>query len=213
MGLFRADLPDGDRPMNACPDTGTLTPDDLVNMKDEGRGLELVDGRLVELKRNVLSCLVSGQLFSFLAMHCRKDRIGWVFVQGIGFEWGSSKPNTVRKPDVAFIRQGELPASAWAEEFCHVVPQLIAEVISAGDEFEEVVSKVEEYLSLGVRLIWVVSLETRQVYVHRHDGTIAKVREDGELSGEDVVPGFRCRVRGIFPTPDERAALANGSAP
>jgi hypothetical protein len=36
--------------------------------------------------------------------------------------------------------------------------------------------------------------------VHRYDGTVSKWRSDADdvLSGEDVVPGFQCRVAEIF---------------
>jgi len=198
--------------MNVLLETGSLTPDDLLNMKAEGTGFELVDGRLVEINRTIFSCLVSGQLFSFLTAHCQEHRLGWVFVQGLGFEWGPAAPNTVRKPDAAFIRRGRLPTSEWAEEFCHVVPDLAVDIVSPNDEFNEVDTKVEEYLPLDMHLVWVVSLETRQVYVHRRDGTITKLRDDGELSGEDVVPDFRCRVKDIFSV-FEDVSPANGRRP
>jgi Uma2 family endonuclease len=199
--------------MSAAIEPRPLTTRDLLELEDEGQGFELVNGRLVEVNRNVLSCLVAGQLFSLLAVHCREARLGCVFVQRLGFEWGAAAPNTVRRPDVAFIRRGRLPESEWAEDFCHVVPDLAVEVVSPNDTFDEVDTKVEEYLRLGVQFVWVVSLETRQVYVHRRDGTVVKVREEGELSGESVVPGFRCPVKDLFPTAEEQAALANGIQP
>ena len=62
----------------------------------------------------------------------------------------------------------------------------------------EVDEKVMEYQAAGVRLIWVVHPKAREVEIHRLDGTSSILREDGELSGEDVVPGFRCLVRDIF---------------
>jgi hypothetical protein len=40
-----------------------------------------------------------------------------------------------------------------------------------------------------------------QVQVYRADGSDAMVRSNEELSGEDVVPGFRCRVAELFEPP------------
>jgi len=57
---------------------------------------------------------------------------------------------------------------------------------------------VDEYETAGVRLIWVVNPETKAVRVHRADGTVTVLREKDELDGEDVVPGFRCRVADLF---------------
>jgi Uma2 family endonuclease len=186
--------------MNIPLETQLLAAEDLLDLPDSGAGFELVDGRLVEQHMSVLSCLVAGRLCALLFAYCEANRLGWVFPQESEFQYDPDAPRKVRKPDTAFIRLDRLPQSELAAGFCHIVPDLAVEVISPHDKFDEVDTKVEEYLRLGVRLVWVVSLQTRQVYVHRLDGTMAKVREDGELSGEDVVPGFRCRVRDIFPT-------------
>jgi len=197
--------------MNVLLDTSSLTPDDLLNMKEEGAGFELVDGRLVEQHVSVLSCLVSGMVHALLAAYCHPKRIGWVFLQESGFQYDPAAPKKVRKPDAAFIRHDRLPESEWLAGFCHVVPDLAVEVISPNDTFDEVEKKVEEYLRLGVQLVWIVSLPTRQVYVHRHDGTMAKVRENSDLSGEDLIPGFRCRVSNLFPTTSITTPAPNGS--
>ncbi len=66
---------------------------------------------------------------------------------------------------------------------------------------------------LPVQTVWVVSLQTRQVYVHRADGSMTKVRENSELTGEDVIPGFRCRVNDQFPTGQITEPTPNGTQP
>jgi Uma2 family endonuclease len=57
---------------------------------------------------------------------------------------------------------------------------------------------VEEYLRVGVKLVWVISPESRTVRVHRPDSSDTRLHEDDELTGEDVIPGFRCRVGDLF---------------
>lgn len=79
-------------------------------------------------------------------------------------------------------------------------PDLAVEVLSPNDLGEEVEQKVLEYLRSGLRLVWVISPATRTARVVRADGTTAWLREDGELDGEKVVPGFRCRLADLFPT-------------
>jgi hypothetical protein len=66
---------------------------------------------------------------------------------------------------------------------------------------------VEEYDTARVKLIWVVNPETKTVRVHRADGTVTVLREKDELDGENVVPGFRCRVGDLF-LPAAAAAAA-----
>src|SRR5262249_28070605 len=93
-----------------------------------------------------------------------------------------------------------------------VVPDLVVEVVSPNETVYELDGKVEQYLAVGVRLVWVVNPATRLVIVHRQDGSMAKVREGQHLEGEDVVPGFRCLVRDILlPPPEAPAGEANGA--
>ncbi|HXD87398.1 MAG TPA: Uma2 family endonuclease, partial [Urbifossiella sp.] len=72
------------------------------------------------------------------------------------------------------------------------------EVASPNDGYEEIQSRVADFQSAQTRLIWVVSPHTRSVLIRRLDGSCAELREDGELSGEDVIPGFRCKVAELF---------------
>jgi Uma2 family endonuclease len=73
-------------------------------------------------------------------------------------------------------------------------------VISHHDEFGEITEKMEEYLAAGVPLVWVIDPENEIAYVHRKDGSVTKFKRDDELSGEDVLNGFRCKLADLFPS-------------
>jgi Uma2 family endonuclease len=73
------------------------------------------------------------------------------------------------------------------------------EVVSPNDLVYVVEEKVEEYLSVGVRLVWVINPNVRTVRVYRLDRSFAGLRESDTLSGEQVIPGFECRVQDLFP--------------
>ena len=52
------------------------------------------------------------------------------------------------------------------------------------------------------------------VWIIRRDGSVSHLNEDGELSGEDVIPGFRCSIREILPPPEPaREVEPNGAGP
>ena len=70
-----------------------------------------------------------------------------------------------------------------------------------------------EYLGAGVPLVWVVHPEARAVRVHRASGPVSWLREEDELSGEDILPGFRCRVGAIFPPAAETKPGAEQPGP
>jgi len=46
----------------------------------------------------------------------------------------------------------------------------------------------------------VIHPEVRVIQIFRADGSSSRIRSGGELSGEDVVPGFRCPVDALLPT-------------
>jgi Uma2 family endonuclease len=80
-----------------------------------------------------------------------------------------------------------------------IPPDIAIEVTSPNDVIYELEEKVEEYLRAGVRLIWLIHPEVRVIQVIRGDGSGYRLRAGDELSGEDVVPGFRCPVASLFP--------------
>ena len=76
---------------------------------------------------------------------------------------------------------------------------MAVEVVSKNDLASEVDAKVLEYLRAGFPMIWVVNPESRTIHVYRLDGTCSWLREEDELRGDDVIPGFVCRVADLFP--------------
>lgn len=180
------------------------TPEDLLKMPD-GKDYELVDGQLVERKMGWESGWIGGQLYRFVAVHCAANKAGWVAPGESSYQCFPDAPDKVRRPDVSFIRADRLPQPP--KGHCPVAPDLVAEVISPNDSYEEVEEKVEEYLGAGVRLVWVINPSTRKVRVHRLKGTVTDLGEADELDGEDVLPGFRCRVGELFAPPTGAPAV------
>ena len=193
--------------MGAVADKTLLTPEDLLAMPDERR-FELIDGEPVERDMGALSGWVGGQIHDFLNQHCRANMLGWVFPADVGFQCFPDRPRTLRKSDAAFIRTGRLPNEQIPDGHIRIAPDLAVEVVSPSDLAYEVDEKVNAYLKAGVRLVWVVNPHIRTVLIYRSDGSVGLVREADELSGEDVVPGFRCPVALIFP-PEPSPAAGN----
>jgi Uma2 family endonuclease len=174
------------------------TLEDLLSMPDR-KNYELVDGHLVERTVSQLSSWVGGELHFNLRCFLRDDPIGWVWPSELGYACYPGAPNKVRKPDVSFIRIERMPDGPTSEGYAYIPPDLAVEVVSPNDLWHELEAKVEEYLAAGVSLVWVIDPEVRTAYVHRRDGTVSRLREGDELSGEDIIPGFRCPLASIFP--------------
>jgi len=106
-------------------------------------------------------------------------------------------PDTVRAPDIAFVRWERLPGPV-ASGFPELAPDLVVEVLSPDDRPGETLAKVGDWLEAGVRLVWVIDSERRRARIYRPDGSEGSVQEDENLSGEDVLPGFTCRLGSVL---------------
>jgi Uma2 family endonuclease len=184
--------------MCAVAEKPQLSPDELLALPDEKR-FELIDGELVERNMGVLSGWVAGQILGLLRQHCQGDQLGWTFPSDAGYQCFPDSPRTVRRPDVSFVRKGRFPGEQLPEGWATIAPDLVVEVISPNDLAYEVDEKIQEYRGVGIPLIWIVNPHTRTVLVHHSRGSVAFLREEDELSGEEVIPGFRCPVSAIFP--------------
>jgi len=124
---------------------------------------------------------------------------GQVFAAETGFTL-SRGPDTVRAPDVAFVRRERLPEPI-PVGFPEVAPDLVVEVVSPGDRPGEILAKVADWLNAGTRLVWTVDPERRVARVYRHDGSMTVVTASEALDGEDVVPGFTCPLASFLSPP------------
>ena len=197
--------------MNAELMQREYTPEDLLAMPD-GKNFELVDGRLVELNMGILAGWVAGELIRVLGNHCHQHHLGWLLPGGdAGYQGFPDSARTVRKPDVSFVRHGRFSGEQLPGGYARLAPDLAVEVVSPNDKYEEVDEKIEEYLRAGVRLVWIISPQNHTIRVYRLNGSSHSLRETDELDGEDVVPGFRCPVRDLFPQPPAATQGGNGA--
>jgi Uma2 family endonuclease len=127
-----------------------------------------------------------------LANHVRAHQLGVVYAAETGFTL-TRHPDTVRAPDVAFVRRERL-ATPEPVGYPNVAPDLVVDVLSPGDRPGEILSRIGDWLSAGTTLVWVIDPDRRVARVHRRDGTEQTVRADQMLDGEDAVPGFSCRL-------------------
>ena len=172
------------------------TPDDLLAIPDGDR-YELVDGRLVELNMSVISNFVGSNVAGLLKLHCDSPRLAYV-IQEQGYTCFPGKRNRMRKPDVSCVLAGRMTAALFQEGFLSIRPDLAVEVVSPNDLVYELEEKLGDYRHAGIPLVWVVSPPTRSVRVFRINGATSDLGPEDELTGEAVLPGFRCRVADLF---------------
>jgi Uma2 family endonuclease len=184
--------------------TRIMTAEELYGMADHGAGYELVKG---ELRRKgdphnmsptgFKHGTIVARLTVALGQHTETNDLGEVTGAETGFKLASD-PDTVRAPDLAFVRRERIPAGEFTEKYWPGAPDLAVEVISPGDSKDEVDRKIEDYIASGVRLIWIVNPKSRTVTVHQPNSDPWTLNEKDTLDGLDVVTGFHYSVAKLF---------------
>ena len=158
---------------------------------------ELVRGELIMMtpageEHGGIVANLTGHLWSFV----RQRKLGKLYGAETGFQIGR-EPDTVRAPDVAFVRAERVPPAP-LRGFFQAPPDLAVEVLSPSDRASEVLDKVHQWLDAGCLAVWVVDPEKRPVSVYGRPDRAITLAAGDELDGADVLPGFRLPVSEIF---------------
>lgn len=176
-----------------------LTADEFARLPEppDGSKQELIRGEVIMTPPPGFEHgLVQVQIASLLNTYARTTRRGRVTVEsGVVTE---RDPDSVRGPDAAFWSAERIPLDQRPTGYPSTVPDLCVEVLSPSQRRSKVREKVEEYFALGVRLVWVVDPEAHTVAVYRNADAGRLLHESATLDGEDVLPGYSCRVGDLF---------------
>ncbi|MBA3945510.1 MAG: Uma2 family endonuclease [Herpetosiphonaceae bacterium] len=119
----------------------------------------------------------------------------------VGVESGfilARNPDTVRSPDIFYVRADRIPETGIPEGFWELAPDLAVEVVSPSESAADVRDKVRDYLAAGTQLMWVIYPRSREVIVHTPDGLAKTYSQHDELTGAEVLPNFMCVVASLF---------------
>jgi Uma2 family endonuclease len=174
----------------------TMTAEQLLASPSLGR-CELVRGELVMMspagfEHGVIAGEVYGHLFNFV----KQNQLGVVTAAETGFKI-SQDPDTVRAPDVGFIRTDRVPQIRTRGYFVGP-PDLAVEVVSPDDRAGEVLAKVQDWLTAGCRAVWVVDPTSQTISVYRASRETALLTLGDAVTDEELLPGFRLAVGDVF---------------
>jgi len=177
-------------------DARLVTAEELERFANDDYRYELVEGRVVRMSPvGFEHGRIVMRLGSLLVRHAQERSLGAVVTE-VGFKLASN-PDTVRGPDLAFIRRSRIPPQE-VRGFWNGPPDLVAEILSPDDRAPEIRAKVEDYLARGVSAIIVVDPDDRTVTTYRPSTSAVTLRDNDMLELGDVVSGFRCSLRDIF---------------
>ncbi len=181
------------------PPPGTATEADVIRLSHhENRGVELVNGTLVEKPMGLEESVVSGNVLTELNNWAKPDRLG--LVSG---EQGMIRmlAGNIRVPDVALFLRSSLPGGTLPKEAApRIAPALAVEVLSESNTDEEMRIKVAEYFNSGVKVVWMLDPPTLTLRVYDAPERFRQLTRDDTLDGGGVLPGFSVRVGELFDT-------------
>ncbi len=101
-----------------------------------------------------------------------------------------------REPDASFIRRERLPRNLNVD--ADMPPDLAIEVVSRTDTFGSVNLKVTQYLTVGVRMVWLINPDLQTVDLYQPDQPSRRYNVGDTLVGDPVIPGFALPVADLF---------------
>ncbi len=172
--------------------------------ENEGRHFELERGEVVEMPPpGEVHGVICGLIVHFLNVYLFQRRAGYACCNDSGMRV-SQAPDTVRGPDILLFLEARRFHDL-SPKYSDGVPALTVEVFSPSDRWGDMVLRVGQFLRRGVKIVWVVDPEARTVSIHRSGEEPKALDETEELTCEEVLPGFRCRVSDFFSLPGEVA--------
>jgi Uma2 family endonuclease len=183
--------------------TGTLsrkerawTDEELEGLPKDGHKYELLDGKLIMSPVHANHGVICTRLIILLGTFVQRHKLGEVYDSSTGFRLSET---VLLSPDISFASKARLKKILIApDKFLYGAPDLAVEVLSPSDRLKEVHRKLDRYFEHGTRAVWWVDWKKEQVHTYTPDSIEALTSLQDVLSGGDVLPGFKCRLRQIF---------------
>jgi Uma2 family endonuclease len=176
-----------------------ITAEELWRMPEvPGRRFELVDGEVRELPgAGALHGLMVALLYELINTLARGRDLGLALPDGVGYLLRRD-PDLIRIPDVSCVSWGRVPPEGVPERYWELAPDLAVEIVSPHDRASDPHDRAREYLEAGALLVWVLWPSSRAITMHEPGGLARELGPEDELTGGDVLPGFRAPVSALF---------------
>ncbi|MBK8566215.1 MAG: Uma2 family endonuclease [Saprospiraceae bacterium] len=166
--------------------------------REDGFKYELVNGRIENSEKNMddsqLHIAANLSLF-FYSLKLERKSGGTFLANKYNVLW----KDHVRKPDMCYLNQQQLVE---AYEGKHPVAEFVVEVVSPTDKAYKYSEKIEDYFKAGVKVVWMIYPNTKQVQVHLHNSTnVTYCKGEMICSAAPVLPEFAISVNDIFKKP------------
>ncbi|MEZ6153923.1 MAG: Uma2 family endonuclease [Pirellulaceae bacterium] len=185
--------------------TTLLTTEQFLALPDDGLERNLICGQVREkpmTRRNRFHTFVVTRIAYLLE--------GWLMTQPTPCgevhtgEAGAilrREPDSIVGIDVAYFSAETMARQNSKTTMIDGVPKLAVEVLSPSDKVEETTEKVNEYLSVGVDLVWIIDPYFQTIQLHRRGYAPVTFNNEQRMTGGDILPGLDFAVIDVFQRP------------
>lgn len=173
-----------------------LTADELELMPDDDSVLtELDEGELITMPPAGEDHGYCGsEIAAILRNFVKRHGLGRVYIADTGFRL---RQDTVRAPDVAFVRRERVDALK-SLGFAKGAPDLSVEIFSPSDNVRQLMRKVKQYFAAGTHTVWIVYPDRREVQLLEATGTDRLLRASDHIEAPELLPGFSVPIAEFF---------------
>ena len=129
----------------------------------------------------------------------------WARADGGGVALGSSAgftlPNgAMRSPDACWVLKSRIEAltDEGKDGFMNICPDFVVELRSSSDRLSVLQAKMDEYMSNGARLGWLLDPLQRQAHIYRPGAQPEILNNPDTLSADPELPGFTLNLEPIW---------------
>lgn len=179
----------------------TVSEDLYLAILRENPDVRLERSRLGELivvppaggEASARNAILTAQLYAWNAASC----CGKVFDSSAGFRLPDG---ATRSPDAAWLESPRWDALTplARRSFPPPCPDFVAELLSPSDDVDETRAKMEDYITNGARLGWLLDPFRKAVEIYRPDSKPETRFGVHSIEGEDVLAGFVLDLREIL---------------
>ncbi|HEY7338141.1 MAG TPA: Uma2 family endonuclease [Bryobacteraceae bacterium] len=173
-----------------------LTADELEQMPDDdSTQIELDEGELITMPpAGEEHSDIEAEIVMVLRTFTKKHNLGRIYTGDVGFRLSD---DTVRAPDVSFVRRERLDAVR-SKSYIKGAPDLAIEIRSPYESFRQLMRKVKQYLAAGAHTVWVFDPDRREVDVFEASGAERTLTAKQVLKAPGLLPGFSIKVAELF---------------
>jgi Uma2 family endonuclease len=127
----------------------------------------------------------------------RQTKLGVVFDSSTCFRLPQGGD---RSPDVSWVKRSRWDTLTPEQQrkFPPICPDFVLELLSPTDNLKTTQAKMQEYLSNGIRLGWLIDPQDRQVEIYRPGQSVEILQAPAVLSGESILPEFTLNLEWVW---------------